>query len=129
MAPDRRFTFFDQVHTTGMDIKQCIDACAATTLGKDMTLRDHSQGIYRMRGLAKGQIVHLLIVPEVLDLIQHAVARDKPFLSSNGDPTHSVRSKILRWMKATFVSMLFIGSPPTVCVHLTSNTCHFVPKI
>jgi len=77
VAPERRFTFFDQVHTTGMDIKQGVDACAATTLGKDMTLRDHSQGIYRMRGLGNGQTVHLLIVPEVLDLIYRVVAQDR----------------------------------------------------
>jgi 2-keto-4-pentenoate hydratase/2-oxohepta-3-ene-1,7-dioic acid hydratase in catechol pathway len=28
-----------------MDIKQALDACAAVTLGKDMTLRDYAQGI------------------------------------------------------------------------------------
>jgi hypothetical protein len=46
----RRFTFYDQVHTTGMDIKHPIDARAAVTLGKDMTLRDFAQGCWRMRG-------------------------------------------------------------------------------
>ena len=35
----RRFSFYDQIHTTGMDIHQCIDAKAAITLGKDMTFR------------------------------------------------------------------------------------------
>ena len=34
---EKRFTFYDQVHTTGMDIKQALDACAVVTLGKDMT--------------------------------------------------------------------------------------------
>ena len=29
----------DQVHTTGMDIKQTLDAVAVITLGKDMTFR------------------------------------------------------------------------------------------
>ena len=36
LAWSERFTFYDQVHTTGMDIKQAVDACAALTLGKDM---------------------------------------------------------------------------------------------
>ena len=36
----RRFTFYDQVHTTGMDIKQVASARAALTLGKDMSFRD-----------------------------------------------------------------------------------------
>ena len=33
----RRISFCDQIHTTGMDIHQCIDARAVLTLGKDMT--------------------------------------------------------------------------------------------
>jgi hypothetical protein len=44
---ERRFTFFDQTHTTGMDIKQHFSARAAVTLGKDMTFRDLAQGAYR----------------------------------------------------------------------------------
>ena len=40
VAWNERFTFYDQVHTTGMDIKQAIDARAVCTLGKDMTLRE-----------------------------------------------------------------------------------------
>ena len=56
----RRFTFYDQVHTTGMDIKQAASARAALTLGKDMSFRDYAQGAYRMRGIGKGQTVELL---------------------------------------------------------------------
>lgn len=41
---DRRFSFYDQIHTTGMDIKQCVSACAMLTLGKDMMFRDYAQG-------------------------------------------------------------------------------------
>ena len=43
LAWEERFSFYDQVHTTGMDIKQAIDACAALTLGKDMVFRDYAQ--------------------------------------------------------------------------------------
>ena len=70
---EKRFTFYDQVHTTGMDIKQALDACAVVTLGKDMTLRDYSQGCWRMRGLGKGQRIHLLVVQEVKQLIAETV--------------------------------------------------------
>ena len=69
----RRFTFYDQVHTTGMDIKQAIDARAVCTLGKDMTLRDHAQGVYRMRGLGKGQTITVLVVDEVKELVAESV--------------------------------------------------------
>ena len=38
----RRFSFYDQIHTTGMDIKQGLDAKAAITLAKDMTVSCHT---------------------------------------------------------------------------------------
>lgn len=69
IPPDRRFSFYDQIHTTGMDIHQCIDARAALTLGKDMTFRDYAQGAFRMRGIGKGQTIELFIIPEVIRLI------------------------------------------------------------
>ncbi|CAN0310344.1 unnamed protein product, partial [Ectocarpus sp. 12 AP-2014] len=69
VPPDLRFTFYDQVHTTGMDIKQGLSAVAAVTLGKDMTFRDYAQGAFRMRGIGKGQKVQVLVIPEVQRLI------------------------------------------------------------
>lgn len=67
-----------QVHTTGMDIRQAIQARAAVTLGKDMTFRDYAQGAYRMRGLATGQQLTLLVIPEVAELIAAETAGAKP---------------------------------------------------
>jgi hypothetical protein len=61
----RRFTFFDQVHTTGMDIKQMPTATAVVTLGKDLVFRDYAQGSYRMRGIGKGQKLRVYVIPEV----------------------------------------------------------------
>lgn len=48
ISPHELFTFFDQSHTTGMDIKQAVDAKAACTLSKETTLRDHAQAAWRM---------------------------------------------------------------------------------
>jgi len=78
IAKDRRFAFYDQVHTTGMDIQHRLDACAALTLGKDMVFRDYSQGAYRMRGIGKGQTIHLLIIPEIERLIDRELSRCVP---------------------------------------------------
>ena len=61
--------FITQVHTTGMDIKHHDSAVAALTLGKDMVFRDLAQGAFRMRGIAKGQRIHVLLIPEVEDLV------------------------------------------------------------
>mmetsp|Transcript_74196 Transcript_74196/g.197960 ORF Transcript_74196/g.197960 Transcript_74196/m.197960 type:complete len:3050 (-) Transcript_74196:601-9750(-) len=66
---DRRFAFYDQIHTTGMDIKHVVNAVAVITLGKDMVFRDYVQGAYRMRGIGVGQRVHIYMIPEVHDLI------------------------------------------------------------
>jgi hypothetical protein len=74
LALNERFSFYDHVHTTGMDIKQAVDARAALTLGKDMVFRDYAQGAFRMRGIGKGQTIHLVVTPEVLDLIVKNVA-------------------------------------------------------
>jgi hypothetical protein len=75
IPPDRRFTFYDQVHTTGMDIKQAPIARAVLTIGKDMTFRDYSQGAYRMRGIGRGQRIHLIVIPEVAARITQELAR------------------------------------------------------
>lgn len=40
---ERRFAFYDQIHTTGMDVKHVVNATAVITLGKDMVFRDYVQ--------------------------------------------------------------------------------------
>jgi hypothetical protein len=40
---ERRFAFYDQIHTTGMDIQHMLSAKAVLTLGKDMVFRDFAQ--------------------------------------------------------------------------------------
>ena len=77
IPPSQRFTFYDQTHCTGMHIDQALDARAAITLGKDMTLRDYAQGAWRMRGLGKGQTLTAIVVPEVRELIEGVVKKDK----------------------------------------------------
>jgi hypothetical protein len=72
---DRRFCFYDQVHTTGTDIRHVPNAVAVLTLGKDMTFRDYAQGAYRMRGIATGQRINVVIVPEVAELMRRELER------------------------------------------------------
>lgn len=101
LAWNERFTFYDQVHTTGMDIKQAVDACAALTLGKDMVFRDYAQGSFRMRGIGKGQTIKLLVVPEISDRIKTQVSIGAG-LKVNADeyslnPTQFLRD-VLSWL-------------------------------
>ena len=52
VPPGRRFAFYDQIHTTGMDIKHVLHAEAVITLGKDMTFRDYAQVVVVLKRLA-----------------------------------------------------------------------------
>ena len=61
---EQRFAFYDQVHTTGVDIKHAVNAVAVLTLGKDMVFRDYVQGAYRMRGIGTGQKIRVFVIPE-----------------------------------------------------------------
>ena len=66
----RRFTFYDQAHVTGTDIKQATAARALATIGKGVIFRDHCQAVWRMRGIEKGQQVVVVIVDQVAKLIE-----------------------------------------------------------
>ena len=71
---ERRFAFYDMVHTTGMDIRHVANATALVTLGKDMVWRDYAQGVYRMRGVGNGQRVRVVLIPEVRRLLRLELA-------------------------------------------------------
>ena len=78
IAVENRFAFYDQIHTTGMDIAHTLNARAALTLGKDMVFRDLAQGAYRMRGIAKGQTIAMLVIPEVQQLMRRQLSKAAP---------------------------------------------------
>jgi len=46
IAQTKRFAFYDQVHTTGMDIQHVLNAVAVCTLVASSTI-DHGQDIFR----------------------------------------------------------------------------------
>ncbi len=91
---DRRFAFYDQIHTTGMDIKHVVNATAVITLGKDMVFRDYVQGAYRMRGIGAGQRIHLYVIPEVHDL----VFRELRAAGDNGAGAAGMLEAVVAWL-------------------------------
>eukprot|EP00466_Bigelowiella_natans_P012371 jgi/Bigna1/86051/estExt_fgenesh1_pg.C_70337 len=91
LSKKRRFTFYDQVHTTGIDIRQTLDARAAISIGKDLVFRDYSQGAYRMRGIGKGQTLCAIVIPEVKKLMLEELA-----LVSN--PGETWQDKLVAWL-------------------------------
>ena len=78
VAPRLRFTFFDQLHTMGMDIPQPGTGRAAVLVGKDMRLRDYTQACWRMRGIGAGQIIHTMVVDEVSRLVARVASTANP---------------------------------------------------
>ena len=80
---ENRFAFYDQVHTTGMDIQHMLTAKAVLTLGKDMVFRDFAQGAFRMRGIGKGQQIAVLVIPEVQELMNRQLRKLPAFASSD----------------------------------------------
>lgn len=97
-----RFCFYDQIHTTGMDIQHRLDAVAALTLGKDMVWRDFAQGAYRMRGIGRGQSICLYIIPEIEELISRdmglASLPQLPKFSSLGSRHKGVLDAVACWL-------------------------------
>jgi hypothetical protein len=69
LPPSRRFTLYDQPHTTGSNVAQPLGGAAALLVGKDLTLRDYAQACWRMRALGRDQTVHALVVDQVAQLV------------------------------------------------------------
>jgi hypothetical protein len=90
LRPEQRFTFYDNVHTTGLDVPQAPNAVAVITVGKDTSLRDYSQGAYRMRGVGQGQCLNVFLIPEVVKLIQDSGVGAK-------SSARSMQSDLVSW--------------------------------
>mmetsp|Transcript_39763 Transcript_39763/g.98280 ORF Transcript_39763/g.98280 Transcript_39763/m.98280 type:complete len:3869 (-) Transcript_39763:305-11911(-) len=98
VPPAQRFTYYDQVNTTGTDIEQTADARAAITLGHAMTFRDLAQGAFRMRGIGTGQTVIILVQPEVVKLVASTKGRGIGLMSSSGVSPLPSLADVCAWL-------------------------------
>lgn len=67
--PGECFTFYDQIHVIGTDIKQSKNARALVTISEKTMIKDLKQAIARMRGLRQGQHIDFIISDRVKILI------------------------------------------------------------
>lgn len=67
--PDKCFTYYDQNHTRGTDIKQDTYAHAVMSVNKKTELKDVLQGAMRMRQFAQAQTINIILPPEVIQLL------------------------------------------------------------
>lgn len=63
-TPNEYFTYYDQRHTIGTDIKQDPQAKAIVTVDKLTLKKDLCQGVMRMRGFAGAQSVDIVVSPD-----------------------------------------------------------------
>lgn len=63
--PHERFTYYDQAHTLGVDLKQAQEAIGMVLIDEKTRLESFLQGAMRMRGLENQQSIEL-VVPETL---------------------------------------------------------------
>lgn len=80
--PAQRFTIYDQKRCTGANIAQDPEAEAFVTLNKTQTFRDLAQGVWRMRGIEKGQQVHLVVTDEIRTIMGMALDKDPTTLDA-----------------------------------------------
>jgi hypothetical protein len=60
--PEQYFIYFDQAHTTGIDIQQPPYAHGVLSIDHDNLIRDFAQGSTRLRGLANNQTLEIILV-------------------------------------------------------------------
>lgn len=77
-----------------------------------MVFRDLAQGAYRMRGIAKGQTISLLVIPEVQQLMKRQLAKGAEVATSN---SRSVQGQLLQDVAA----WLTLNSMREFHTHLT----------
>jgi hypothetical protein len=95
---EKRFAFYDQIHTTGMDIQHTLTARAALTLGKDMVFRELAQGAYRMRGIGQGQCVTMFVIPEVQQLMKRQLRKVDGYDAARVDSEVQTLKDISAWL-------------------------------
>lgn len=76
IEPGQRFTLYDQKRCTGANIAQDPEAEAFVTMHKTQTFRDLAQGAWRMRGIEKGQQIHLVVTDEIRTIMGATLSKD-----------------------------------------------------
>lgn len=72
-----------------------------------MVFRDLAQGAYRMRGIAKGQTISLLVIPEVQELMKRHLSK---MANGNASQSHTEQGQLLQdvaaWLTLNSMSTL-----------------------
>lgn len=105
-TPDERFTYYDQVHTVGVDIKQGESSHALVLVDDKTALPSFLQGSMRMRELSKNQTIELVVpqkfenksAVELIDQFTENYKRDLTvdnLFAAKGQLTNHIRRDLL----------------------------------
>ena len=64
-GPEARFSYYDQRHITGTDLKQAKKAKALALIDHETVLENFFQGVSRMRGLKDEQSIEIIVKPHM----------------------------------------------------------------
>lgn len=75
LSKEEYIAYWDQQHTTGSNVILGATMTATISIGRHTLMRDLLQAVWRMRGLAKGQAVNLVITGDDEGFIREAVEK------------------------------------------------------
>ncbi len=100
VKPNQCFTYYDQKHTIGSDIRQSPDAVALVTMDESTLQKDLLQGIMRMRNFKGAQRVVLCIDAPIFDNQTHEIKTIEAALA------HARKNESARLMKDNLTSAI-----------------------
>lgn len=106
-GPAARFSYYDQAHTVGTDLKQAPTAKAMVLIDNDTPLQSFLQGTMRMRGLQDAQSVEICVPPSlngmsIDQLVDHMVENEERqlkqevFTAALGKMTNVIRADFMK---------------------------------
>ncbi len=108
-TPDERFTYYDQPHTLGADLKQADNAHAIVFIDENCSFENYLQGNWRMRGLNQGQTTEL-ITPQRLNGVTRCDLTKRLVLNKHNvllvDNIFAAKGRMANLMRRTCLSRI-----------------------
>ncbi len=108
-TPEERFSYYDQPHTLGADLKQADFAHAIVLINENRSFENYIQGKWRMRGLNQGQTTEL-ITPQRLNGVTRCDLTKRLVLNKHNvllvDNIFAAKGRMANLMRRTCLSRI-----------------------
>ncbi len=108
-TPEERFTYYDQAHTVGADLKQSSDSAGVVLIDPNTQIQGFLQGAMRMRGLEANQTIEI-VTPQAManqslqDLIDWMVKNEQQQLRD--DNFNAAIAKMVNTIRNDFIETI-----------------------